>query len=81
MSKTSTPSQPQPEGLPVWVIYDHPSDYPDCYVARLWINDQPTANTIASTDLEKLRDAMEEMGLSKLLPLEGDQPHIIETWL
>jgi hypothetical protein len=24
------------EALNMWVIYDHPRDMPDCFVARLW---------------------------------------------
>lgn len=70
-----------PDGLPVWVIYDHPLDYPDCFVARLWVGEVATGETIASTDIEVLRDAMERMGLVKLLPMQGDDPVILETWL
>jgi hypothetical protein len=69
-------------GLSVWVVYDHPADYPDTYVARCWIDDRPTDSVIVSTDLEKIRDVLEiEMHLVKLMPMEGDDPTILETWL
>lgn len=70
------------EGLSIWVIYDHPIDYPHCYVARCWIGEEKTDSVIISTDIEKIRDVLEfEMGLAKMLPMEGDDPKIVETWL
>lgn len=69
-------------GLSIWVVYDHPDDYPDNFVARCWIGEEMTESVIVSTDLEKIRDVLElEMGLVKLMPMEGDDPKILETWL
>lgn len=68
-------------GLSIWVIYDHPKDYPNTYVAKCWINDQLTDSVIVSTDLALIQDALEEIGLVKLMPSEGDDPCILETWL
>ena len=25
------------DALPMWVVYDHPSDYPETYIARQWL--------------------------------------------
>jgi hypothetical protein len=72
------------ERLPMFVIYDRPKDHPDQYVARLWwtLPEQHATNfTIRSKDLEALWDIMEGCGLVKLLPMPGDDPVILETWL
>ncbi len=69
-------------GLSIWVVYDHPRDYPDCFVARCFIGEQPTPSIIVSTDLDRIRDVLEgEMGLVKLMRMPGDDPKIVETWL
>jgi hypothetical protein len=67
--------------LPIWVVYDHPSDLPDHYVARLWRGAQTTSVAIIDTDLERLRETLERMGLVHLDRMEGDDPAILETWL
>jgi hypothetical protein len=70
--------------LPMFVIYDHPSDRPDFYVARLWLSlPEPAASgyVIMDPDLERLQESMASMGLTKLMPQEGDDPVILETWL
>lgn len=69
------------EWLPIWVVYDHPSDYPNCYVARLFAGEQPTANVMICPDLEKLQNELINMGLVKMMPMPGDDPVILETWL
>lgn len=67
--------------IDIWVVYDHPTDFPDHYVARLWRGETPTTIGIIDRDLERLRDRLEGMGLVKLMPQEGDDPVILETWL
>jgi len=70
--------------MPSFVIYDHPKDFPDHFVARLWWGLPEcvgTAFTIRSTEIDTLRDLMESAGLVKLSPNEGDDPIILETWL
>jgi hypothetical protein len=69
-------------GLSIWVIYKHPRDYPDKYIARLWRNDQATSSVMIADDIERLRDVLQfEMGLVKLMPTPQDDPVIIESWL
>lgn len=41
--------------LSMWVIYDHPKDFPDHFVARQWmIPDHPTSQIRLSPTLEPL---------------------------
>lgn len=67
-------------GLPIWTIYDHPSDYPDCFVAHLFMNDQPTNYRLKHATLDGLR-AMLPPELVCLARSPGDDPVIVECWL
>jgi len=68
--------------LSIWTVYDHPRDYPHCYVARQFRGEQPTNSVIISADLEKLRAVLlAEMGLTRLERSANDDPVILETWL
>jgi hypothetical protein len=74
------------DGLSIWVVYDHPLDHPDEYVARRHVAlgerpTGPTSDVIRSRNLELVRDELERRGLCKLDRLPEDLPHIIETWL
>jgi hypothetical protein len=72
-------------GLGIWVVYDHPSDFPNEYVARLQIADgarvKITNQIMTSKSLDLLRSELESRGLTCLQPMEGDDPNIIEMWL
>lgn len=70
-------------GIPVmWVVYDHPSDFPNKYVARkrddLGI---PTNDIIVTTTLDEMRSMMTMKGLTCITRSEDDDPVIVETWL
>lgn len=67
-------------GLPIWVVYEHPSDYPNECVARLFIGDQPTHVKLKGETLEIVRRLL-PAGLHRLPRMEGDEPHIVECWL
>ncbi len=72
--------------LSLWTIYDHPSDYPDHYVAREYLvtPDGPvrTDNIMLSADVERLRECfLAEMGLACLSRSPEDDPTIMEIWL
>jgi hypothetical protein len=67
--------------LSLWTIYDHPTDYPDRFVAREFILDKPTNNLIACVDLKVLRQHFIEIGLTCITRSPEDQPQIVETWL
>ena len=67
--------------LRIWTIYDHPIDYPDCWVARLFEGTEPTGSIVCSTDLEMVRHEMFMMGLVCMPRDEDDDPKILENWL
>jgi len=72
--------------LRIWTVYDHPTDYPDCYVARLHevrvTGSQPTGSFMVCQDLEMLRSILcFEMHLTCLARSPEDEPQIVENWL
>jgi hypothetical protein len=72
------------ERLPMWTVYDHPTDYPDVYVARLWLSlPEPVAlpMTLACPELDPLREELANLGLTSLHRQPGDDPAILETWI
>lgn len=78
------PSEPPPlwaTALPIWTVYDHPSDWPDWYVARLFYNETPTGNMLLYRDIEPLRDELTQRGLVSMMRSPGDDSVIVETWL
>jgi hypothetical protein len=73
------------DGLNIWTIYDHPTDYPYWYVTRLSIvkggEPEITSIVLYSEDLEELRDVMRQQGLTCLARFDEDDPKIVEVWL
>lgn len=70
-----------PRMLTIWVIYDHPTDFPHGFIARRWENDQPTEDALRSTSLAPLRKHLEDSGLTCIPRSMGDDPAIVESWL
>jgi hypothetical protein len=70
-----------PTPLSIWVIYDHPSDYPDDFVARRWEGETATRDIILGKSLGMLRLAMRRKYLTCLPRYKDDDPVIVETWL
>jgi hypothetical protein len=68
-------------GLTIWVVYDHPLDWPDHYVARRWDGELPTEDLVVTFDLELLREHLADKGLARLDRRRNDDPVILETWL
>lgn len=72
------------EVLSIWVIYDHPRDYPESFVVRRHDvrpdRSEPTDESYAGT-LEALREQMQGRGLYPMSRSEGDDPTIVEVWL
>jgi hypothetical protein len=66
--------------LNIWAIYDHPKDFPDSYVARVFEYDKPTTTIIKGT-LPRLRKSFRLCGLTCLTRSKDDDPVIVETWL
>jgi hypothetical protein len=70
--------------LPMFTITDHPTDWPDFYVARLHLSlPEPTPMPLVIMDrsLDRLQTTMEALGLVKLMRDPADDPVILETWL
>ena len=68
--------------ISIWVVYEHPGDYPESYVARLFTGETPTASIIIADDLETIRTIMlADFGLACLARHPDDDPKIVETWL
>jgi len=72
--------------LSMWTVYDHPTDFPNCYVARLFDVSgkgiDPTSTVVISDDLEKIRHVMEvDLQLACLRRQAGDDAKIVETWV
>ena len=69
-------------GLDIWVVYDHPSDLPDAYVARRFRGNVPTQSVMWGNDLEMLRVMLAiDMGLTRIVRDPEDDPVILETWV
>jgi hypothetical protein len=72
--------------LPMWTVYEHPKDYPDAYVARLFEVDadgpRATGSVIIMKNLDDLRDVLAfQLHLTCLARNDVDDPVIVETWL
>lgn len=69
--------------LLIWVIYEHPSDFPAEYVVRPFSSKRgaPLALHFNHAQLEYVRGAMRNMGLTRLPRSPGDDPCILESWV
>lgn len=74
-------AQPR-ECLEMWTVYERPSDYPQGFVARLWI----IAGVAMSTQTHYVAPSLDEVraflprGLTCMSRNELDDPAIVETW-
>lgn len=64
----------------LWVVYDSPSDFPGRFVARKWVHDKPTAETMEAGTLDDLR-ALLPTGMVSLQRSRQDDPKIVEIWI
>lgn len=73
------------EELPMWVLYKHPRDFPDKYIARLHVLGSngyaATPEVLVADELEEVRQQLDAKGLVRLERNENDDPVIVETWL
>lgn len=71
--------------LEMWTVYDHPKDFPHCYVARLFIITADlvtlTPKLLIGPNIEQIRQVLAGMGLSALPRQPDDDPVIMEMWL
>jgi hypothetical protein len=70
--------------LSLWVIYDHPRDFPDAFVARRHTvgadGQKATQDKHEAQTLDALR-ALLPPGLVSIGRMAGDDPCIVEVWL
>lgn len=70
--------------LPMWVIYERPSDYPEGFVARLWETlpeAAPTSCVATAPELEPIRTELQAAGFVKGERSSEDEPQIVEIWI
>jgi hypothetical protein len=66
---------------PIWVIYDHPTDYPRWFVVRVWYGEFPGEMCQRAT-LDMARKAAWCMGAQTKMPRsECDDAKIVESWI
>jgi hypothetical protein len=72
------------EALGIWTVYDHPRDFPDCFVARRSLSSAGgifmTDEVVTAATLEELR-ALLPPGLYRIDRDPLDDPVIVEVWL
>jgi hypothetical protein len=73
--------------LSMWVVYDHPRDCPDGWLARKWVISRgfkkgmlATEQTIRAPTLAEVR-ALLPAGLYRIGRSYGDEPQIVESWI
>ncbi len=68
--------------IDIYAVYDHPSDYPDGYVVRIWNSGHPHKEPyMSSDDLEEVREALKAKFLKNIGRFIEDDPVIIECWI
>jgi len=67
--------------LPLYVVYDHPTDYPDLFVIRIWENEIPKEIIFTSTDIDVIRAYLRIRGLVSLGRYKEDDEKILEVWV
>jgi len=72
-------------GLPMWVLYDHPTDMPDHFVLRLWdgMTNMPTKYIFPAPSLEGIDAQCQSIpGRFYLMErFEDDDPKIMGVYL
>lgn len=66
--------------LPMICLYDHPTDYPDKYVARVWDGNNPTRLIALADTPEEIRATIPS-NMTRLPRTEKDDPCIMEVWI
>lgn len=74
-------SESAPIPIEMWCVYDHPRDYPNSFVARLFVGEKATEQHIIAMDLETIRVFMANNGYSRIHRYPEDDPRIVEIWL
>jgi hypothetical protein len=66
----------------IWVVYDHPKDYPESFVVRAHYGNFPDDTCHVCATLDEARTwCYERQAGFKLFPSVGDDPVILEMWI
>lgn len=71
------------KGLIMWAIFDHPSDYPNYYVARSYIVRDAGIQVIGGKLFKKIGEARSFMMYNGLVCMgrsQDDHPKLLEVW-
>lgn len=78
-------SDPDPQALKQWTLYDRSPEYPDHYMARLFLIHKGSVEATGTIRLSKhpqsLRIELFEHGFVRMSRSPDDDPLIMETWL
>jgi hypothetical protein len=66
--------------MEIYVIYDHPSDYPNDFVCVLWRDKERVNVAGTAKTLEGARKFVPN-GFMYFPPYRKDDPKIVETWI
>lgn len=66
---------------PIWVIYDHPKDFPDSVVVRIWWGLVPETRSQHFLSIASARDFLLHRGLVSIGRQQADDPCIVESWV
>lgn len=68
--------------VPIIVVYEHPSDYPQYYVARVFNADKPTDTIMLKDKLAEIQDDIRKH-TNMMFMLRGveDEPCIVGLWM
>lgn len=70
--------------LSVWTVFDHPTDYPEVFIARKWLLISgvavATSETVTGPTLQSVRDKIPP-GLHRFPRSPEDDVYIVESWL
>lgn len=66
--------------LPIVAVYEHPSDYPDLYIARLYDKDKPTNVIMKDSNLEGIQ-RRKPNHMVRIVRNVMDDPTIVESWI
>ena len=69
--------------LELWVVYDHPSDFPGVFMARKWEPEGATEDIVEADDLAGVRKLILARApcAVRMARSKFDDAKIVETWL
>lgn len=70
--------------FPLVTVYEKTLDFPDAFIARVWDGKgpKPTNTMIKRDTIQEIRGDIMAAGFETVFQrAEGDDPHIVETWM